>query len=449
MTDRSGFVITVDQNKYLADGGREVHAVVTIEADGTATGLPGPAPGPGTSGGSGGSGRAGGTEAAEVIIIDTSGSMDVPRTKISSAKRAAQKAVDTISDGVYFAIVSGSHEAAMIFPRGRYLVRASDETRHDAKYAIRDCVAVGGTAMGTWLRLASELLGKHPQAIKHAILLTDGENEHESPEQLDQILGAVAGTFVCDCRGVGTDWNPAELRRIASAMLGSLLDIPRPQDLEADFEQMTRTAMGKTVADLALRIWTPQGATLRFVKQVMPTVEDLTGRRTDSAPLAGDYPTGSWGKESRDYHICVEVPPGSMGREMRAAWVKLVVPGSEQVLASGNVLAEWTDDEAKSTQINQRVAHYTGQEQLASDIQEGLAAYQEGDVDTATARLGRALVLARESGHNETVALLNKVVEGDPETGTARLRKRVDRADEISLETRSTRTVRTRQKSGE
>jgi von Willebrand factor type A C-terminal domain/von Willebrand factor type A domain len=437
----TGFAITVDQNKYLPEGGREVHAVVTVEAGGTATGLTGPAPVSGAPAPAG--------SAAEVIIIDTSGSMDVPRTKLSSAKKAAQKAVDTIRDGVYFAVVAGSHEAMMVFPRKRTMALANDETRRDAKYAIRDCVALGGTAMGTWLRMAGELLSHHPHAIRHAILLTDGENEHESSEQLDQTLAALDGKFVCDCRGVGTQWNPSELRRIASAMLGSLLDVPRPEDLEADFEQMTRTAMGKTVADLSLRVWTPQGATLRFVKQVMPSVEDLTARRTSVGPLVGDYPTGSWGKESRDYHICVEVPAGGMGREMRAAWVKLVTPGSDQVLASGNVLAEWTDDEAKSTQINHRVAHYTGQEQLAVDIQEGLAAYQEGDVDTATARLGRALALAREAGHEETIALLGKVIEDDPETGTAQLRKRVKRADEISLETRSTRTIRTRQKSGE
>lgn len=444
MTDGSGFAITVDQNKYLPEGGREVHAVVTIEADGTATGLTSLAPDVG-----GAASQFGPGSAAEVIIIDTSGSMDVPRTKLSSAKKAAQKAVDTLRDGVYFAIVAGSHEAMMVYPRTRTMVLANDTTRHEAKYAIRDCVAVGGTAMGTWLRLAGDLLSRHPDAIRHAILLTDGENEHESPEQLDLALAAVTGKFVCDCRGVGTDWNPGELRRIASTMLGSLLDIPRPQDLEADFEQMTRVAMGKTVADLSLRIWTPQGATLRFVKQVMPSVEDLTGRRIPVSAQVGDYPTGSWGKESRDYHVCVEVPDGGMGREMRAAWVKLVLPGSDRVLASGNVLAEWTDDEAKSTQINHRVAHYTGQEQLAVDIQEGLAAYQEGDFDTATARLGRAMRLARESGHGETLALLEKVVEGDPETGTARLRKQVNRADEISLETRSTRTIRTRQKSGE
>jgi hypothetical protein len=65
-----------------------------------------------------------------------------------------------------------------------------------------------------------------------------------------------------------------------------------------------------SVADVALRVWTPQCAVVRFVKQVAPTVDDLTGRRTPSGPQSGDYPIGAWGPgESRDYHAGVEVIP--------------------------------------------------------------------------------------------------------------------------------------------
>ena len=57
-------------------------------------------------------------------------------------------------------------------------------------------------------------------AQRHAILLTDGENHNESPEQLTQPIAAVTGRFQCDCRGVGVDWQVAEVRRIAQALLG-------------------------------------------------------------------------------------------------------------------------------------------------------------------------------------------------------------------------------------
>jgi hypothetical protein len=438
LSEQPQFSIKIDQNKFLPEGGREVHAIVSVEATGAPAAT---AAGPASA------------SAAEVIIIDTSGSMSYPDTKLRSAIAAAQIAIDTIRDGVHFAVVSGANSAAMVYPRTAVLVRADARTRQEAKHSLSRLQASGGTAIGSWLRLADELFDPHQSGIRHAILLTDGKNQHETPEQLDAVLARCTGRFVCDCRGVGTDWEVAELRKISSALLGSVDIVADPQDLVADFQAMTEAAMGKNVADVALRVWTPQAATLRFVKQVMPSVEDLTGRRTEAGPQAGDYPIGAWGAESRDYHISVEVPPGEVGKELRAAWVKLVVPGAPgeepQVLATGNVLAQWTDDEAASTKINARVAHYTGQAELAEVIQEGLQARKDGDLDTATARLGRAVRLAEEAGNEATSRLLRKVVDVvDPATGTVRLKKNVDKADEMSLDTRSSKTVRTRKGEG-
>ncbi|MFA1540439.1 VWA domain-containing protein [Actinomadura monticuli] len=418
------FTVRVDQNAYLPAGGREMHAIVTVAARSSGNGE-----------------RA--ADAAEIILIDTSGSMSY-RGKMAAAKRAARAAVNVLRDGVHFAVVAGANRPRMIYPQGERLVAADDASRRSAVSAIGRLEAAGGTAIGSWLRLAERLFTEHDDALKHAILLTDGKNQHESAEELDAALRVCAGRFLCDARGVGTDWDVAELRKITSMLLGGFLDVPDPADLEADFLAMTRAAMSKEVADVALRVWTPQQARLRFVKQMVPTVEDLTERRVDSGTQTGDYPLGAWGNESREYHLCVEVQPGDVGRQMRAAWVKLLA--GDQVLASGNVLAEWTDDEARSTSINGRVAHHTGQSELAAAIQEGLEARRDGDEDTATARLGRAVVLAREVGNEQISGLLDRVVDVvDEASGTVRLKRDVSKADEMSLDTRSVRTVRTRQ----
>ncbi|WP_248958663.1 VWA domain-containing protein [Sphaerisporangium perillae] len=424
MTD---FTIRVDQNKYLPAGSQEVHGIITVEASGPVE-------------------RAPVAEAAEVIIIDTSGSMAYG--KIADARKAAQAAIDTLRDGVYFAVISGDHQAEVVFPGTGQLVPADAQSRNAAKAAVSQLRADGGTAMGRWLRRAADLFSAHqvghPGAIRHAILLTDGKNEHEPAPEFDANLTYCTGKFVCDCRGVGTDWVVAEVRRIGSALLGSVMDVRRPEELEADFRAMTEAAMGKTVADVALRVWTPRAATLNFVKQVSPALEDLTGRRTEVDALTGDYPTGAWGGESREYHVSVRVPSGNVGQEMRAGLVKLVIPGTGQVLASGNILAQWSDDPVQSTRINPRVAHYTGQQELASLIQEGLQARNDGNEELATARLGRARGIAQQAGNEETAKLLDKVIDVDPETGTARLKRVVDKADEIALDTRSVRTVRMR-----
>lgn len=427
MNEGSGFALTVSQNRFLARGAREVNAVVTVEADGLGGGPTQP-------------------NSVEVIILDTSASMEWPITKIVAARQAAMKAVENLRDGTSFAVIAGNHAASMVYPREERTVEAGKYTRIEAKAAIGGLSTSGGTAMGTWLQLADRLFAPHRDALRHAILLTDGKNEHEAPEEFGGTLLTVAGNFVCDCRGVGTDWDPAELRRVSSAMLGTVDIIPDPSGLEADFRAMTQNAMGKSVPDVALRIWRPQASRLVFVKQVLPTVEDLTERGVRVGQMAYDFPTGSWGNEVRDYHICIEVTPGEIGQEMRAAWVRLLKPGDQApVLASGNVLAEWTDKEADYAPIDPQVAHYTGQQELAQVIQSGLHARRSGDLDTATTRFGRAVALARQTGNQATAALLDKVVDViDYESGTVRLKSSVEKVDEMSLDTRSTRTVRTR-----
>ncbi|MBB4909259.1 vWA domain-containing protein [Actinophytocola algeriensis] len=427
------FAVEVYQNEYLSSGSTEVNAIVTVTASGAPTG-------PATSGG-----------AAEVIIIDCSGSMHVPRTKLTSAKQATAAAIDTLRDGVEFAVVAGTDEARRVYPYQHGMVVSSPTTRAEAKQAVAQLAANGGTAIGKWLALADALFATSAAPMRHAILLTDGQNMHETPRQLATTLQQVTGHFVCDCRGVGTDWEVKELRTIADTLLGTVDIVAQPEDLEADFRAMAAGAMDKAVADVSLRLWTPQGATVKFVKQVEPTLVDLTARRTDTTPREGDYPTGSWGSETRDYHVCVQVPAAATGEKMMAGRVSLVVPGTggnpDQVLGKGRILAVWTEDTALSTRINREVAHYTGQAELAAVIQEGLEARKSGDVETATAKLGRAVQLATETGHSDTAKLLSKVVDvEDARTGTVRLKRKVEAVDEMTLDTRSSKTMRVRKK---
>jgi hypothetical protein len=423
----SDFTVGIAQNEYLPEGGDDVNAIVTVTSPDTGLAAP-----------------AGNTGGAEIIIIDCSGSMRSPRTKIEQARAATAAAVDVIRDGVAFAVIAGTEKAVPIFPLDYGLAIADDQTRYLAKQAVSGVLPRGGTAIGQWLRLASTMFATHPAELRHAILLTDGQNAHETPQQLDEAIALCEGVFSCDCRGVGTDWEVSELRRISSALLGTVDIVPEPEGLAADFATMMENAMGKQVADVSLRVWTPQHAAVRFMKQVAPTVEDLTGRRSQTGPQAGDYPTGAWGaSESRDYHLCVRVTPAAIGQEMLAARVSLVV--GPDVVGQGLVRALWTDDEALSTRINPNVAHYTGQAELAQAIQEGLEARKRGDEDTATAKLGRAVALAEQSGNDDTAKLLAKVVDVvDAASGTVHLKKKVDDVDEMALDTRSTRTVRTK-----
>lgn len=428
MTDPPEFTVTVDQNSYLPAGGSQVDAIVTVtmnrEVTGGAT-----APAPTADG-------------LEMIIVDCSTSMH--GDKMVSARRATTAAIAELRDGVSFTLIAGTDQAEQLYPSLAGTAIAHAGTRAEATAQVQRLEANGRTGIGAWLTLASRIADAHPGGVKHAILLTDGQNG-EHPTQFAIALDASVGKFTCDCRGVGTDWKVDELRAISSALLGTVDIVADPSDLAADFRVIMGAAMGKVLADVALRLWTPRDATVRFVKQVAPAVEDLTTRRTESSTQLGDYPLGSWGAESRDYHVEVQVTPGAVGDEILAGRVSLVRPGPGDVLAQGLIRAIWTEDTTLSTRISRGVAHYTGQAELAEAIQDGLAARKAGDEPTATARLGRAVALAAASGNDDTARLLERVVDViDAPSGTVRLRAGVTVVDEMTLDTRSTKTIRVR-----
>lgn len=417
------FTAQVFQNEYLADGATDVHAVVSV-----------------TCSNAGVAGQTGGGQAAEIVIIDASGSMESPSSKIRAARAGGQAAVEEIVDGTWFAVIVGRHEAALAYPPSG-MVPMDAGHRSQAKQAVAMLSPSGGTAIGTWLQLATALFQSVPAVQRHAILLTDGKNESEEPWRLGQAIDEARGLYQCDCRGVGEDWVVDELRAVATGLLGSVDLIADPQDMEEDFTEMMRTAMSRGVSTASLRVWAPQGSEVLFVRQVAPTVEDLTARRQDVSPLIGDFPTGAWGDESRDYHISVRVPARPAGSEQLAARVQLVV--NDEVVAQGLVKATWTTDTDLTTRIDPAVAHYTGQAELAAAIQAGLAAKAAGDDRTATVQLGRAVQLAAETGNDATTRLLAKVVDvEDADAGTVRLKREVSKLDEMALDTRSTKTTR-------
>lgn len=417
------FTAQVFQNEYLPAGGDTVDAVITVNsAQGAETGS--------TQG------------LLEVIIVDMSGSMNEDGgAKVRAAKAATAVAIDTLDDGVEFAIIAGTDKAMQIFPRSG-TATSDAQSRNEAKKIVNRMRADGGTAIGTWLRLAAGIHASRPDLIRHSLLLTDGKNQHESDQVLRSSIDACVGLFQCDCRGLGVDWNVDELRLIANALLGTVDIIPSPSDMEAEFERIISSLMKKQVANVALRLWSPKGADIEFLKQVSPNIDDLTPKAIAVDALTDDFPLGAWaGEESRDYHLRVKIPSGTVGDERLGARVMLALDGQAEPIAL--VRAVWTNDENLSTRINREVAHYTGQAELADAIHDGLAARAAGDDDAATMKLGRAVQLAHETGNEASVRLLQKVVDvDDPKTGTVRLRKQVADADAMALDVRSTRTVR-------
>ena len=406
-------------NPYLPAGTNRTDAVVTITAQGEGTVAP--------SGGVVG------------LILDVSGSMQGDR--MSAVKHATRKAVELLDEGAYFFIVAFSNYPTRVFG----LAQATAANKAAADTQVRRLEAGGKTDMSLGLNMALEEFAKKPDAIRYALFLTDGKNDQEDEGPLEMALQKCEGVFQCDCRGVGTDWQPHQLRKIAGRLLGTAQIIAEPAGMEADFQSAIHGALGRAVGDVRLRLWTPKSAHILACKQMSPEIAVLTDRFTQVDGQTRDYPTGAWGSESRDYYVAVELSVGDVGDEMLGCRASVVhgPPGSEVKVTGAPVVATWTDDEALSARINSQVAHYTGQEELAEAIQTGLEANARGDVDTATKMLGRAAKLAHDSGNEDTTRRLSKVVDiVDADGGTVRLKSKVNKADEMDLDLGSTRTAR-------
>ena len=409
-------------NSYLPSGTKRVDAILTVTAE-AGVGRP----------------VAVRTRAVVGLIIDISGSMQGER--MNSVKHATRKVIELLGDDTYFFVVAFSDHPVKVFP----LAQATAQNKMLADAQVRRVEAGGGTRMSTGLMMAHDEFLKMPDALHYGLFLTDGKNNDDDELQVNFALSKAESVFQCDCRGVGTDWQPRQLQKIAQKLLGTAMIIPDPSGVEADFSEAIRNALSRAVGDVRLRLWTPKSAKVLVCKQMSPEITVLTDRATQVDAQTRDYPTGAWGSESRDYYIAIELTPGDIGDEMLGCRPSIVFQeaGQETKIAAPPVVVTWTDDEALSARINMQVAHYTGQAELAQTIQEGLEARAQGDVDAATHLFGRAAKLAHDSGNEDTTRRLAKVVDiVDAGEGTVRLKNTVNKADEMDLDLGSTRTAR-------
>ena len=409
-------------NPYLPAGVSRVDAILTISADG-----------------SGVNSTFTKQQTTVGLILDISGSMEGNR--ILAVKHATRKAIEMLDPSTWFFVVAFSDHPTLVCP----LAEASTTNKMVADQQVQRLEARGGTRMSSGLNLARAEFLKNPDSIHYALFLTDGKNHPDDESVLLNVLSQCEGQFQCDCWGVGTDWEPKQLKSVATKLLGNADIIPQPTGIEETFRKAISGAKGKTVGDVRLRLWTPKSAKIVTCKQMSPDIVILTDRGVQVDAQTRDFPTGAWGNETRDYYVAIQLSAGEVGDEMLACRHSIVYAdaGQEIKISGPPVAASWTDDEGLSTRINEQVAHYTGQAELAETIQEGLEARAKGDIEVATRMLGRAAKIANESGNTDTVRRLAKVVDiVDVERGTVRLKSQVNKADEMDLDLGSTRTAR-------
>jgi von Willebrand factor type A domain len=368
-----------------------------------------------------GSAREPGAGFAEVVLVDRSGSMSSPITKDHLAKKAAAAAIDLLADGVLFAVVGGTDKARMIYPTRSTLTVASASTRAAAGDAIRKLgTGNGATAIGPWLDRARELLEPHYDRVRHVTLLTDGKNEYQylASRTLEQVLTDCHGVFTCDTRGIGADWNPEELRRIADRLQGTNDSIPDLGDLERELTDVVRGASRRKVAQAALRVRCTPHVSVTLLEQSSPSIADLAAHRV---PVAGtsavDFPTGPWSSEDRTYmlNLTVDREPAADGVADLLAAIEVVTGAigtaqADPVTGVSTVQVRWVDIPSPGTDINPLPIRHREEKQLRELRQRGAMRYRDGDTQGAQQDWGEAVRLATKLRNEDALSRLRRVV---------------------------------------
>ena len=231
----TAFTVDVHHNQYLAPGATLVEGLVRVTSTTPHESAPAP-------------------DAVAILIVDTSGSMGHPPTKLSAAARATVAAVDCIRDGVRFAVVAGTQTRDAGVPiRRRARGGRRGDTCHAAAAAVRALRAEGGTAIGSWLRCTDSAARPRirPRSTTRSSSPTAATSTRPPPTSPRHCAAARAAS---SATAEAQDWEVEELRTVSSALLGSVDILPDPSDtaaMTADFVAMMRSAMGKAVDDVA------------------------------------------------------------------------------------------------------------------------------------------------------------------------------------------------------
>jgi Ca-activated chloride channel family protein len=420
------FALEVDAPSDLPYDEQRADVLITVTAQSTA-------------------GSASQTPSAEILIMDRSLSMS--GHKLDEAKLAMCAAIDTLRDGTHLGIVAGNHEADVIFPAtGGGLARVDARTREDAKLRVIGQLPEGGTAIGQWLARARRLFASvdSPGTVRHAVLYTDGKDEHETPEQLGDVLTSCTDQFVCDVRGLGDHWHYTELLRITEALHGTAEAVVTISDLTEDFTRLMREAQRIVVPRVYLGLRLNDRFQLALVRQTRPVEAELSARQQRDGET--HIPLGSWPPETRQYQVSLRFDPNDLtvDETLRAARITLhaELPDGTRGPCSETaaMIVRRRSTPGFGVVRSPDLTRVENERELGMAMRACADAHLRGDLDQADRELRLAIGLAQSLRDTTRLQLLRAVATNGSD-GPLRVRRDVSRGQMQAIGVDSTKTA--------
>lgn len=382
------------------------------------------------------------TPLALAIALDRSGSMD--GAKIRAARDGALKIVQALDETITFMIVAFNERAKIIVPPCTGTAKNKQQAAHTIQ---QNLYATGGTCMSYALDTIVQHFGHDDARALKILFLTDGKNEGEPRTHLDRAIEHCRQTQASiNAWGIGTDWDEAELRRMAELTHGNADIIPTPQQIEATFLASFHAMRNTSVASARLRLWSPNNVQISRFEQVYPNIVSLALEPDTSNPRLRNVSLGSFAADDqRDYLLDLEVPtypPGQQFLMVRPSIAFFAGNSTEQEEKSaqdGWIYVQWTENINQAAQVEEHIAHYTHQEELLRALKDGQACLAAGQYDKATRLLGEALAISERTGNERITRLLSQIVQRDSK-GTIQLNKQASELARKTLAINSGRT---------
>jgi len=176
-----------------------------------------------------------------ILIIDRSGSMNWPSSKITDAKTSAKLFIDYMRDGDKAGVVSFSSSASYNY----YLNTLTDAVKTSIKSAIDWISAWGGTAMGRGLRYGyNDFINRgDPTHAWAMVLLSDGY--HNTGEHPNNVLPSIKSQdIVVYTIGLGPSVDKNLLEYIATETGGKYYYTPTSDQLNEIYESIVGKVIG-------------------------------------------------------------------------------------------------------------------------------------------------------------------------------------------------------------
>eukprot|EP01116_Phalansterium_solitarium_P021223 TRINITY_DN6504_c0_g1_i2.p1 TRINITY_DN6504_c0_g1~~TRINITY_DN6504_c0_g1_i2.p1 ORF type:complete len:420 (-),score=138.99 TRINITY_DN6504_c0_g1_i2:279-1538(-) len=346
------------------------------------------------------------------IALDISGSMGGER--ISCAKAAVQKVVDSLRTGDRLHLVTYHSRADLVFTNG------SGENRDELRRRIDNVGVLGGTNLESGLRMCADVLAASlgPRDSRAVFVFSDGETNEglTSPKGLEALVvdRLVSQQVAVHAFGIGPSYREESLFGLSRVGNGGAYHIRGSDDIGGVVEKGLRGLSGMIVRDATLSL---RGCGPCCVLGFRSSSETKDSESESALPAYSSRVRAlrAGGLVQLLADVDVRLPGDWSSEPMEVARWSLTGPDGSTV-ASGSVRVECVDEPSEIGAANAEVGAFLAMREAVRLEAEAKRALDSGDVSGGVAIKQKTVEMLRKAP--QSAFLFNDAFANEVEVST-------------------------------